>query len=62
MQRHTFADQRMKRLVKLGWFHLDVPQLKYWFGCEEWPVGPDFWNALDCRAGRIGRNTNDNIN
>jgi hypothetical protein len=21
MQRHTFADQRMKRLVKLGWFH-----------------------------------------
>jgi hypothetical protein len=21
MQRHAFADQRMKRLVKLGWFH-----------------------------------------
>jgi hypothetical protein len=38
VQRHTFADQRMKRLVKLGWFHLGLPQAKYWFGCEERPV------------------------
>jgi hypothetical protein len=25
MQGHTFADQRMKRLVQLGWFHLGLP-------------------------------------
>jgi hypothetical protein len=52
MQRHTFADQRMKRFVKLGWFHLDLPQTEYWFGCEEWPVGHLFEDALDCRDGR----------
>ena len=54
MQRHTFADQRMKRFVKLGWFHLGLPQADYWFGCEEWPVGHLFGNALGCRAGRFG--------
>jgi hypothetical protein len=51
MQRHTFADQRMKRFVKLGWFHLDLPQVEYWLGCDEWPVGHPFGNALGCRAG-----------
>jgi hypothetical protein len=54
MQRHTFADQRMKRFVKLGWFHLDLPQAEYWFGCEQRLVSPLFGNALDCRAGRFG--------
>jgi hypothetical protein len=54
MQRHTFTDQRMKRLVQLGWFHLDLPQVEYWFRCEEWPVGLPFGIALDCRAGRFG--------
>jgi hypothetical protein len=54
MQRHTFTDQRMKRLVKLGWFHLGLPQAEYWFGHEERQVGPLFGNALDCRSGRFG--------
>ncbi len=54
MQRHTFADQRMERLVKLGWFHLDIPQAEYWFRREEWPVGHPFGNALGCGAGRFG--------
>jgi hypothetical protein len=54
MQRHTFADQRMKRFVKLGWFHLDFPLAEYWFGCEESPVGPRFGDAFDCRAGSFG--------
>jgi hypothetical protein len=54
MQRHTFAYQRMKRLIKLGWFHLEFPQAEYWFGREEWVVGQPFWNALDCGAGRFG--------
>jgi hypothetical protein len=35
MQGHTFADQRMKRLVKLGWFHGDSPQAEYLFGRKE---------------------------
>src|ERR1035437_8956957 len=47
VQGHAFADQRMKRLIKLGWFHLDLPQEKYWFGCEERPVGRLFGDALD---------------
>jgi hypothetical protein len=54
MQRHTFADQRMKRLIQLGWFHLDSPQAEYWFRREEWVVGQPFWNALDYHAGRFG--------
>jgi hypothetical protein len=54
MQRHTFADQRMKRLVKLGWFHLGLPQAEYWFGREKSQIGHLFGNALDCRAGRFG--------
>jgi hypothetical protein len=54
VQRHTFADQRMKRLVKLGWFHLYLPQAEYWFGCEERPVSRLFGNALECGAGRFG--------
>ena len=29
MQWHTFANQRMERLIQLGWFHLDVPQAEY---------------------------------
>jgi hypothetical protein len=28
----------MKRLVKLGWFHLDLPQEKCGFGCEDGQV------------------------
>jgi hypothetical protein len=54
MQGHMFTDQRMKRLIQLGWFHLDLPQAKYWFGCEERPVGRLFGDALDCCAGRFG--------
>jgi hypothetical protein len=54
MQRHTFADQRMKRLVKLGWFHLGLPQTEYRFGRGEWVVGQPFWNAFDYRAGSFG--------
>jgi hypothetical protein len=53
MQRHTFADQRMKRLVQLGWFHLDIPQAEYWFGCEGRQIGPLFGKALDCLAARF---------
>jgi hypothetical protein len=54
MQRHTFADQRMKRLIQLGWFHLELPQAEYWFRCEEWPVGHLFEDVFDCRVGRFG--------
>ena len=54
MQGHTLADQRMKRLVQLGRFHLDLPREEYWFGCEERQIARLFGNALDCRAGRFG--------
>ena len=54
VQRYTFADQRMKRLVKLGWFHLDLPQAEYWFGREERHVGLLFGNTPDCHAGLFG--------
>ena len=54
MQRHTFTDQRMKRLVQLGRFQLDLPREEYWFGCEERQIARLFGNALDCRAGRFG--------
>jgi hypothetical protein len=54
VQRHTFADQRMKRLVELRWFHLDLPQSECWFGCEESQVGPLYVIALDCRIDRLG--------
>jgi hypothetical protein len=53
-KRHTFTDQRMKRLVELRWFHSDLPQAEYWFGCEERLVGRLFGNALDSGAGRFG--------
>jgi hypothetical protein len=43
----------MKRFVKLGWFHLDLPQAEYWLGREERPVCPLFGDASDCRAGRF---------
>jgi hypothetical protein len=62
MQRHTFADQRMKRLIQFGWFHSDSPLAEYWFGCEEWPVGHLFGDALDCRAAALGRNSDGDIN
>jgi hypothetical protein len=55
VQRHTFADQRMERLVKLGWFHLDLPQSEYWFGRGESQVGPLYVIALDCRFDRLGK-------
>jgi hypothetical protein len=54
MQWHTFADQRMKRLIQLGWFHSELPQAEHWFGCEEWPVGHPFGNALDRCVGSFG--------
>jgi hypothetical protein len=54
MQRHTLTDQRMKRLIELGWFHLGLPQEEYWFGCEERQVGPLSGDVFDCRAGRCG--------
>jgi hypothetical protein len=44
----------MKRLVKLGWFHLGLPQAEYRFGRGEWVVGQPFWNAFDYRAGSFG--------
>jgi hypothetical protein len=43
----------MERLIQLGWFHLDVPQAEYWFGCEEWQLGHLFGDALDCGVGRF---------
>ncbi len=55
VQRHTFTDQRMKRLVKLGWFHLDLPQSEYRFGREESQVGPLYVIALHCRIDRLGK-------
>jgi CBS domain-containing protein len=40
MQRHTFADQRMKRFVQLGWFQLGLPRSNYWLVCEVGGVVP----------------------
>ena len=54
VQRHAFTYERMERFVELGWFHLDLPQSEYWFGCEERLVSRLFGNALDSGAGHFG--------
>jgi hypothetical protein len=62
MQRHTFTDQRMKRLVQLGWFHSDTPQAEYWLGCEKRQVGRLFGMRWIAVLAALGRNSCGNIN
>jgi hypothetical protein len=62
MQRHTFANQRMKRLIQLGWFHLDSPQTEYWFGCEERPAGLDLGMRSIAVLAALRQNSDDDIN
>jgi hypothetical protein len=39
MQGHTLTDQRMKRLVQPGWFHLDLPQREMLIGLRRCAAG-----------------------